>query len=155
MVGMLARIQLISPGGWSTSPRKGLFWCRPLPKRGQICDIPASPQSLNYSGKPHLYDFFVVTAHQMGIKAVVNTERGLLASRRVFCWLPLGFCCSYSTNSDESISLNTRIKKTREDCCIVPVNCKTVEFRFFRIHYEVRVPWFSLRSRVSCTPTEP
>ena len=25
------------------SPRKGLFPCRPLPKRGQICDIPAPP----------------------------------------------------------------------------------------------------------------
>ena len=25
------------------SPRHGLFLCRPLPKRGQICDIPAPP----------------------------------------------------------------------------------------------------------------
>ena len=25
------------------SPREGLFSCRPLPKRGQICDIPAPP----------------------------------------------------------------------------------------------------------------
>ena len=33
-------------------------------------------------------------------KAVVNTVEGLLASRRVFCWLQLGFSCSYSTNSD-------------------------------------------------------
>ena len=31
------------------SPRKGLLSCRPLPKRGQICDIPAPPQSLNDS----------------------------------------------------------------------------------------------------------
>ena len=34
------------------------------------------------------------------IKAVVNIEGGLLASRRVFSWLPLGFFCSYSTDSD-------------------------------------------------------
>ena len=34
------------------------------------------------------------------IKAVVNTVGGLLASRRVFCWLSLGFFCSYSTDSD-------------------------------------------------------
>ena len=33
------------------SPREGLLSCRPLPKRGQICDIPALPprQSLNDS----------------------------------------------------------------------------------------------------------
>ena len=31
------------------SPREGLFLCRSLPKRGQICDIPAPPQSLNDS----------------------------------------------------------------------------------------------------------
>ena len=36
----------------------------------------------------------------------------------------------------------------------VQVTCKTVAFRFFLTHIEVRVPWFSLRSRVSCTPTE-
>ena len=34
------------------------------------------------------------------IKAVVNTVGGLLPSRRDFCWLPLLFFCSYSTNSD-------------------------------------------------------
>ena len=34
------------------------------------------------------------------LKAVVNTVGGLLASRRVFSWLPLFFFCSYSTNSD-------------------------------------------------------
>ena len=34
------------------------------------------------------------------VKAVVNTVGGLLASRRVFSWLPLGFFCSYSTDSD-------------------------------------------------------
>ena len=33
-------------------------------------------------------------------KTVVNTVGGLLASRRVFCWLPLLFFCSYWTNSD-------------------------------------------------------
>ena len=33
-------------------------------------------------------------------KAVVNTVRGLLASRRVFSWLPLVFFCSYSSDSD-------------------------------------------------------
>ena len=33
-------------------------------------------------------------------KAIVNTVGGLLASRRVFSWLPLGFFCSYSTDSD-------------------------------------------------------
>ena len=31
------------------------------------------------------------------VKAVVNTVGGLLASRRVFCWLPLFFFCSYSS----------------------------------------------------------
>ena len=45
------------------------------------------------------------------IKAVVNTVGGLLASRRVYCRLPLFFFCSYSTNSDESTSLNTRKKQ--------------------------------------------
>ena len=34
------------------------------------------------------------------LKAVVNTVGGLLASRRVFCWLSLGFFCSYSTDPD-------------------------------------------------------
>ena len=34
------------------------------------------------------------------VKAVVNTVGGLLASRRVFSWLPLFFFCSYSTDSD-------------------------------------------------------
>ena len=33
------------------------------------------------------------------IKAVVNIVGGLLASRRVFSWLPLGFFGSYSTDS--------------------------------------------------------
>ena len=37
---------------------------------------------------------------QMLIKAVVNTVGGLMASRRVFCWLPLFFFGSYSTNLD-------------------------------------------------------
>ena len=37
----------------------------------------------------------------------------------------------------------------------VQVTCKAVAFRFFLTHIEVRVPWFSLRSRVSYTPTEP
>ena len=31
------------------------------------------------------------------LKAVVNTVGGLLASRRVFCWLPFVFLCSYPT----------------------------------------------------------
>ena len=34
-------------------------------------------------------------------------------------------------------------------------NCKTVAFGFFLRRIAVRVPWFSLRSRVSCTSTEP
>ena len=46
-------------------------------------------------------------------------------------------------------------KKTREDCCIVQVTCKTIAFRFFQTHSEVRIPWHRARSRVSCTPTEP
>ena len=45
----------------------------------------------------------------------------------------------------------TRIKKNSR----VQVTCKTVALRFFLTYIEVRVPWFSLRSRVSCTPTEP
>ena len=44
---------------------------------------------------------------------------------------------------------------SREDCCIVQVTCKIVAFRFFLTHSEVRIPWFSLRIRVSCTPTKP
>ena len=47
--------------------------------------------------------------------------------------------------------LYENLKKTRKDCCIVQVTCKTVAFRFFLTHSEVRVPWFSLRSRVSYT----
>ena len=43
----------------------------------------------------------------------------------------------------------------REDCCIVQVTCKTVASRFSLTHSGVRVPWFSLQIRVSCTPTEP
>ena len=31
-------------------------------------------------------------------KAVVNYVGGLLASRRVFCWLPFAFFCSWLTN---------------------------------------------------------
>ena len=30
-------------------PREGLFSCHPLPKREQICDIPATPKSFNDS----------------------------------------------------------------------------------------------------------
>ena len=48
------------------SPRKGLFSCRPPPKRGQICDIPTAPliverlkrrwiRSTHHN--PHLYPF--------------------------------------------------------------------------------------------------
>ena len=33
------------------SPQEGLFSCRPIPKRGQICDIPVPPQSMNGSEK--------------------------------------------------------------------------------------------------------
>ena len=37
------------------NPSEGLFSCRPLPKRGEICYIPAPPpQSLNESGRPLL-----------------------------------------------------------------------------------------------------
>ena len=46
-------------------------------------------------------------------------------------------------------------KKTCEDYYTVQVTCKTVAFRFFQTHCEVRVPWHRARSRVSCTPTEP
>ena len=31
---------------------------------------------------------------ELNLKAVVNTVGGLLASRRVFCWLPFVFFCS-------------------------------------------------------------
>ena len=37
----------------------------------------------------------------------------------------------------------------------VQVTCKTVAFRFFLTHIEVRVPWHRARGHVSCTPTEP
>ena len=36
-------------GVYQISPREGLFKCRPLPKRGQMCDITIPPQSLNDS----------------------------------------------------------------------------------------------------------
>ena len=36
-------------GVYQISPREGLFKCRPLPKRGQMCDITIPPQSLNGS----------------------------------------------------------------------------------------------------------
>ena len=47
-------------------------------------------------------DASLLTCSYIGelLKAVVNTVGGLLASRRVFSWLPLGFFCSYSTDSD-------------------------------------------------------
>ena len=44
----LPRIHFLSLGGWSKKSREGLFSRRPLPKRGQICYIPA-PQSLKIS----------------------------------------------------------------------------------------------------------
>ena len=47
----------------------------------------------------------------MVFKAVVNYVGGLLASGRVFCWLPFAFFFSWSTKSDGSTPLNTRIKK--------------------------------------------
>ena len=36
------------------------------------------------------------------IKAVVKYVGGLLASRRIFCWLPFAVFGSWSTDSDES-----------------------------------------------------
>ena len=42
-------------------PRWGAFSCRPFPKRGQICDITASPQSLNGSTTV-LTDLYVLGA---------------------------------------------------------------------------------------------
>ena len=46
------------------------------------------------------FDGTIILYYYYPLKAVVNTVGGLLASRRVFCWLPLGVFCSYSTNSD-------------------------------------------------------
>ena len=39
-------------GVGQVSPREGLFSCRSVPKRGQICYIPALSQSLNDSAAP-------------------------------------------------------------------------------------------------------
>ena len=37
------------------SPRKGIFLCRPLPKRGQICDIPAPPPIVERLRRVHAH----------------------------------------------------------------------------------------------------
>ena len=53
------------------SPREGLISCRLLPKRGQICDIPDPPQSLNdskvYSTRYHNLDRGVIKSFPLGI----------------------------------------------------------------------------------------
>ena len=56
------------------------------------------------------------------IKAVVNTVGGLLASRRVFCRLPLLFFL-FLFDKFRRKHLLKHAKKTtiREHCCIVPV----------------------------------
>ena len=43
---------------------------------------------------------FCICSLRSHLKTVVNIVGGLLASRRVFSWLPLFFFCSYSTDSD-------------------------------------------------------
>ena len=44
----------------------------------------------------------MVEARSVNVKktTTVNTVGGLVASSRVFCWLPLECFCSYSSNSD-------------------------------------------------------
>ena len=65
-------------------------------------------------------------------KAVVNTIGGLLASRRVFCWLPLFFVLFlFDKFRQKHLLKHANKNKSREDCCSVLVTCKTVVFRFF------------------------
>ena len=88
------------------------------------------------------------------LKAVVNTVGGLLASRRVFCWLPFVFFFLVDKLRRKHHFKHAN-KKTREDCCIIQVTCKTVAFRFFQTYSEVRVPWHRAWSRVSCASNGP
>ena len=74
--------------------------------------------------------WFVHAFKNFTFKAVVNYVGGLLASRRVFCWLPFALFCSWSTNSDKSTPLNTRIKKTWKGCCIVRVTVRQLRSDF-------------------------
>ena len=61
------------------------------------------------------------------LKAVVNTVGGLLASRRVFSWLPLVFFLFLFDRSRLNHLLkHANKKKSRDVCCSVPVTYKTV-----------------------------
>ena len=57
------------------------------------------------------------------VKAVVNTVGGLLASRRVFCWLFLFLFDRFRLNH---LNKHANKKKSRDDCCSVSVTYKTV-----------------------------
>ena len=57
------------------------------------------------------------------VKAVVNTIGGLLASRRVFCWYRSFF-----------LFLADQLRRKHP----LQVTCKTVAFKFFLTHSEVR-----------------
>ena len=71
-----------------------------------MCDVGKT----NHNDEPYIKMAYVVTCLDTNalrncrknkcVKAVVNTVGGLLASRRVFSWLPLVFFCSYSTDPD-------------------------------------------------------
>ena len=78
-------------GFGQTSPREELFSCRSLPRRGQICDIPAPPQLLYYSftvvrSEGHSWLTHIIT-HSWLMTAISNfTVRFLTHSRN---WRPL------------------------------------------------------------------
>ena len=75
----------------------------------QLAQNPVTNSNSKHIGvRQHFLREFV---RQRGIKAVVNTVGGLLASRRVFRWLPLGFFCSYSTNSLKHLLKHANEKK--------------------------------------------
>ena len=69
---------------------------------------------------PYQQDFFPIRSVTKSLTARFSHEN-LVEKNKIFVqdFVPI------------RTALNTRIKKTREDCCIVPVLCKTVAYRFF------------------------
>ena len=66
-------------------PRWGLFWCRSLPKRGQICYIPSPLQSLNLSN--------LISRYECGRVFPAGVGPGS-PSKDVVNWRPSRFCLS-------------------------------------------------------------
>ena len=64
--------------------------------------------------------------------SLVNTVGGLLASRRVFLLVTVGvFLFLFDKFRLKRLLKHANKNKSCEDCCSVPVTCKTVVFRFF------------------------